>query len=136
MANCVPFVVSLLALAFTLLSFWWMHWREGNLSVGNLQHFAAGSAITGAADNPNTFLVGLPLIIFNTGARPVIIESLRLVSPLNVLGPLLYQAVETPLWTAQDPNKIERNSFFLPVIVRANEVIKENFVSSQAALPP
>jgi hypothetical protein len=120
-------VISSLALAFTLLSFWWMNWRKGKLSVAELQHFAAGKAITSPGDCPNTIIIGLPLVIFNTGASPVVVESLRLVSRQD-LGTLLYKAVEEPIWTSEHPIKIERDEFFLPTIIRPNDVVSKNFV--------
>ena len=128
MATWAPIFVSCLALAFTLLSFWWMNWRSGQLSVGNLQHFAAGKSTTSPGDQPNTILVGLPLVIFNTGASPVVVESLRLVSPSSELGTLLSEAVEEPIWTSVHPIKIERDSFFLPTVIRPNDIIKKDFV--------
>jgi hypothetical protein len=121
-------LLSVLALGFTLFSFWWMNWRAGTLQVGDLQHFAAGKATTSPGDKPNTLLVGLPLVIFNTGASPVVLESLRIVSRPDELGTLLYQAVDEPLWTAEHPIKIERDYFFLPTVIRPNDVLKKNFV--------
>ena len=70
----------------------------------------------------------LPLVIFNTGASPVVVESLRLVSPSSELGTLLSEAVEEPIWTSVHPIKIERDSFFLPTVIRPNDIIKKNFV--------
>lgn len=128
MTTWAPVFVSSLALGFTLLSFWWMNWRPGSLSVGNLQHFAAGSSTTSPGDQPNTILIGLPLVIFNTGASPVVIESLRLVSTQSELGTLLYEAVDEPIWTSVHPIKIERDHFFLPTVIRPNDVVKKNFV--------
>jgi hypothetical protein len=98
------------------------------LSVGNLQLFAAGKEITSPGDKPNTLLVGLPLVIFNTGASPVVLESLRLVSAPNELGTLLYEGVDEPLWTNKHPIEIEHDDFFLPTVIRANDVLKKNFV--------
>jgi hypothetical protein len=128
MATWAPVFVSSLALAFTLLSFWWMNWRAGSLSVGNLQHFAAGMATTSPGDSPNTVLIGLPIVMFNTGASPLVIESLRLVSSPDELGTLLYEAVDEPIWTVVHPIKIDRDYFFLPTVIRPNDVVKKNFV--------
>ena len=121
-------LLSALALGFTLFSFWWMNWRGGKLQVGNLQHFAAGKAITSPGDQPNTLLIGLPLVIFNSGASPIVLESLRLVSPPGELGTLLYQSVDEPLWTSEHPIKIQRDHFFLPTVIQPNDVLKKNFV--------
>jgi heme oxygenase len=42
----------------------------------------------------------------------------------------LYEAVDEPIWTSQIPIEIERDQFFLPTVIRANDVIKKNFVFS------
>ena len=123
-------LLSALALGFTLFSFWWMNWRTGRLKVGNLQHFAAGKATVSPGDKPNTLLIGLPLVVVNSGASPVVLESLRLVSPSHELGILLYQSVDEPLWSADVTAKWERDYFFLPTVIRANDVLQKNFVFS------
>ena len=56
------------------------------------------------------------------------IESLRLVSTQSELGTLLYEAVDEPIWTSVHPIKIERDHFFLPTVIRPNDVVKKNFV--------
>ncbi len=119
---------AVLALTFTIFSFWWMNWRPGSLHVGDIQYFAAGKATEGSADNPNVDIIALPLILYNTGARPLLLESLRLVSVANgPLGTLLYEAVDVPLVTLQN-EKFERDHLFLPTFLKANDVIKQNFV--------
>lgn len=128
MKDWLASLLSTLALGFTLFSFWWMNWRAGTLRVGDLQHFAAGKSTTSPGDRPNTLLIGLPLVIFNTGASPVVLESLRLVSGADGLGTLLYEAVDEPSWAAEHLIDIERDHFFLPTVVRPNDVLKKNFV--------
>lgn len=123
-----PIFISSLALAFTVLSFWWMNWRPGKVRVGNIEFFAAGKATEGNSSDPNVIIVTLPLILFNTGARPVVIESLRLVSKNGGnLGTLLLEGVDSEL-TSMPNRKIERNYFFLPTYLKPNEVVKANFV--------
>lgn len=52
--DLVAAVVSLLALLFTVLSFWWMQWRPGNLAVGNgIRQYAVGRGTTGHKEKPN-----------------------------------------------------------------------------------
>ena len=122
-------VIAAIALGFTLFSFWWMNWRPGSLQVGDFEHFAVGKTTT---DDVN--IVTLPVILYNTGARPVVLESLRLVHAANgPLGTLLYEAVDTPLWTMDAIQ--ERDYFFLPTCLKANEVIKQNFVFQHKESP-
>lgn len=123
-------LLSALALGFTLFSFWWMNWRAGKLKVGNLHHFAAGKSTVSPGDKPNTLLICLPLVVINSGASPVVLESLRLISPSHELGTLLYQSVDEPLWPADDTAKWEHDYFFLPTVIRPNDVLQKNFVFS------
>ena len=70
-------IISITALLFTIFSFWWMNWRRGRLKVSNIRTYAASSA-------GKKVLVELPLIFFNTGALPILIENIRLILKYNV----------------------------------------------------
>lgn len=72
--SLIAIVMSVLALAFTTFSFWWMNWRNGYLKVGNIRTYAAVS-------NGNQLIIELPIIFFNPGALPVLVENLRLTFP-------------------------------------------------------
>jgi hypothetical protein len=67
----VALILSITALVFTIFSFWWMNWRKGRLRVSLVKHFAIHNS-------ENKLYIELPLVFFNTGAMPVIVESLRL----------------------------------------------------------
>lgn len=68
-------LISIFALIFTLFSFWWMHWRKGKIKIGsNLRTYAA------CASN-NKLMLEIPLIFFNTGPIPLVVENLRLYFP-------------------------------------------------------
>ncbi|WP_306546363.1 hypothetical protein [Desulfobulbus sp.] len=64
-------MISSFALSFTIFSFWWMNWRKGSLLVSSVRTYAAGKL-------GNKLFVRLPLIFFNPGALPVLVENLRL----------------------------------------------------------
>lgn len=129
MANWAPVVVSVIALLFATFSFWWMNWRPAKLEVGDLKHFAAGKATEGVADNPNVVIVTLPLILYNSGARSVVIESMRLVGTrTTTIGKLEFERVDSHLGIVPTDEKCESDYFFLPVALKPNEVIKRNFV--------
>ena len=130
MSNLVAIFVSCLALLFTVFSFWWMHWRPGKLKVGNLQHFAAGRGRVGYPDEPNAWFIGLPLILFNVGASPLVLESLRLVPTRNTpTQTLLFTRVDTPLWSENPLQvKIENDSTYFPRIVTPNDAVAANVV--------
>ena len=121
-------LVSCLALTFTIFSFWWMNWRPAKVRIGSIEAFAAGKATEGSPDSPNVIVLTLPLILFNTGARPTVIESLRLASKNHVgMGTLHLEAVDSAL-TAQPGEEIARDYFFFPILLKPNEVVKANCV--------
>lgn len=72
--NIVAVIISVLALAFTTYSFWWMNWRKGYLKVSRIRTYAAVS-------KRNKLIIELPLIFFNPGALPVLVENIRLTFP-------------------------------------------------------
>ena len=63
-------VVAICALAFTIASFWWLNARRGRLKTYEPHTFAA--AIT-----PQVVRLRLPLVLYNTGAIPIIVQNLR-----------------------------------------------------------
>jgi hypothetical protein len=62
--------IAVLALLFTVASFWWINARRGRL-VGPAPH-AYGMAAT-----PQVFVLRLPLALYNTGARAIVVRDLR-----------------------------------------------------------
>ena len=130
MPDPAAIVVSSLALLFTALSFWWMNWRPGKLVVGNLQGYIAGRSTVVPSDEPNRWVVGLPLVLLNTGASPLVIESLRLIPCVGLEADvLLFETTETPIWT-HEPQKVDsqREPFYLPRAIKANDVDTANYV--------
>ena len=80
--------ISVLALGFTMYSFWWMNWRRGDILIGDPRTFAACSS--GAL-----FIMEFPLVFYNAGPRPILIENLRLIFPHEGESsePLFFNAV-------------------------------------------
>jgi hypothetical protein len=66
------FIISALALVFTIATFWWMNWRRGSLLVGPPRSYAAKGSLA------ERLLIELPLVFFNRGATPVVVQNLRL----------------------------------------------------------
>jgi hypothetical protein len=62
------FVVSGLALAFAIASFWWLHARAGSLEAAAPRTYAFVDRVR----------LRLPLAFFNTGAKALIVTDLRL----------------------------------------------------------
>jgi hypothetical protein len=65
----IAVVVSVLAFAFTALSFWWLHARQGSLEATAPRSYAF-------LQRPRR--LRLPLVFFNTGAKALIVRDLRL----------------------------------------------------------
>lgn len=64
--------ISILALLFTVFSFWWMNWRRGAIHLPRVLRSYSGCA-TGAK-----VLLDIPLVMFNSGAVPIVVENLRI----------------------------------------------------------
>jgi hypothetical protein len=65
----VAVVISVLALLFTLASFWWLHARRGSLVAANPETYAFVDG----------FRLRFPLAFFNDGAIPLLVTDLRMV---------------------------------------------------------
>jgi hypothetical protein len=87
-------IISILALFFTVFSFWWMNWRPGKLVLTEPRSYAA----IAAADK---VIIELPLVFFNTGATPIVVHNLHLTLP-GVDRPLFFNAVVQKLGDHDD----------------------------------
>jgi hypothetical protein len=67
-------LIACMALAFTVGSFWWLHTRQGSLKSFEPHTFAA-------AATPQQSRVRLPLVLYNTGAKPIVVQDMRLRFP-------------------------------------------------------
>ncbi len=65
----VAVIIAVLALAFTIASFWWQYDRSGTLEVAQPRAYAFHVIV----------LLRLPLAFFNTGARALLVSDLRVV---------------------------------------------------------
>jgi hypothetical protein len=59
---------------FTIGSFWWLNARQGRLRSFEPQSFAAYVS-------PDKIRLRLPLVLYNTGAKPIVVQDLRLTFP-------------------------------------------------------
>ncbi len=85
--NYTALVISILALLFTVFSFWWMNWRTGKLHVGSPRTFAAFGSQEGR------MVLEFPFVFFNDGPIPIFVQNLRLLflqepqpRPLNFIA--------------------------------------------------
>ncbi|MEV5735023.1 hypothetical protein [Streptomyces sp. NPDC052292] len=67
-------VVSVCALLFTVASFWWLNARQGRLQAWEPHSFAA-------IVHGSTARLRLPLVLHNTGPKPIVVQDLILTFP-------------------------------------------------------
>jgi hypothetical protein len=79
-------LIACLALAFTIGSFWWLHARQGRLEGFEPHSFAA--CVT-----PMLSRFRFPLVLYNTGAKPIVIQNMRLWFPEK--GPTILPWITT-----------------------------------------
>lgn len=105
-------IVSASALAFTVGSFYWLQARRGRLKVYPVSTFG------GAAADP-TFLLRLPIMIFNSGAKPRVVTSLR----------LRFEGEESALLECHtfrkslDPKPGDTEDYFYPYVVPGRDIV-------------
>ena len=68
-------LVSVVALIFTVASFWWLQARRGKLTMSGIPAFS------GYIASDCQLGVRLPILLYNTGARTRLVDELRLVFP-------------------------------------------------------
>jgi hypothetical protein len=66
--------IALMALLFTVGSFWWLQARQGKLRSWQPFSWAFGRS-------PSQVVLRFPLVLYNTGAKPIIVVDLRLSFP-------------------------------------------------------
>lgn len=72
LANIKPeLVISFLALFFTIVAFWWLHARRGKLIVSEPHSYALASS-------SSVLFLRLPLVLYNTGPIPIVVQNLRI----------------------------------------------------------
>jgi hypothetical protein len=83
-------LIACLALAFTIGSFWWLNARQGSLKSFEPHTFAA-------AATPQQSRVRLPLVLYNTGAKPIVVQDMRLLFPGRESAVLPWTATRSQL---------------------------------------
>ncbi|MFI8242666.1 hypothetical protein ACIF83_36390 [Streptomyces sp. NPDC085866] len=86
-------IVSVCALCFTVASFWWINARQGRLESWEPHSFAA-------IVHPSRARLRLPLVLHNTGAKPIVVQDLMLTFPDE-------PASHLPLLWRSSPSRLE-----------------------------
>lgn len=119
--------ISLLALAFTIGSFWWLHAREGALTATRPRAYAFAAV-------PDKVRLRLPLAFFNSGAKALIVSDLRVAFADADRDPLAWITTRSKL----RPEKDDGFAFATPFAVQGRgtrEIIAE-FGSALPWSPP
>lgn len=108
-------IISILALIFTVLSFWWMNWRTGHLHVSGPRSYAAKGALDGR------LILRFPFVFFNDGPMPIIIQNLRLIFVEENDGrPLKFAATVKKIRTSDED---QERDFAVQFPVRGREAL-------------
>lgn len=95
--NNPALVISILALIFTVFSFWWMNWRKGKLHVTTPRSYAAFGSVE------RKMVVEFPFVFFNDGPIPIIVQNLRILFlDEDEAQPLNFNATVRKLGTDED----------------------------------
>lgn len=84
--------VSIIALLFTIGTFWWINARQGKLRSFEPLSFAAVIQLSET-------VFRLPLILYNTGAKPIVIQDFRMSFPddKDIVSPFVWRTTRSAL---------------------------------------
>ncbi|MFJ8075736.1 hypothetical protein ACIQ7Q_17815 [Streptomyces sp. NPDC096176] len=102
-------VVSVCALLFTVASFWWLNARQGCLKSWEPQSFAAIA-------HGSMARLRLPLVLHNTGPKPIVVQDLILTFPDESAShlPLLWVSTPSRLQSGSDDEAKLPAGFVVP----------------------
>ncbi|MDX2730470.1 MULTISPECIES: hypothetical protein [Streptomyces] len=118
-------VVSVCALVFTVASFWWLNSRQGRLKSWEPHSFAA-------TFTSSLVRLRLPLVLHNTGAKPIVVQDLRLTFPDEPAShlPLLWMSSPSRLQPGPDEEAKLPAGF-----VVAGRAAQQLFIEFEAPFP-
>jgi hypothetical protein len=102
-------VVSVCALLFTVASFWWLNARQGRLKTWEPHAFAV-------IIHSSTARLRLPLVLHNTGPKPIVVQDLILTFPDEPAShlPLLWVSSPSGLQPGPDDDAKLPAGFVVP----------------------
>jgi len=105
-------IISVLALLFTIFSFWWMNWRVGKLNVSAPRSYAAFGSLK------DKMILEFPFVFFNEGPMPITVQNLRLIfSGEKQSHPLIFMA------TVKELDNPENRTFATQFPVHGREAL-------------
>jgi hypothetical protein len=119
-------IISILALIFTVVSFWWMNWRRGKLVVFEPRTYALSST-------DNHIIIDLPLVFLNKGAATRVVRNLKLiVTQENTSVVMYFNNTTSDLGIVENKQNKWARAFPIPGRESYSRVF--NFVNSQTSL--
>lgn len=106
-------LISACALLFTVGSFWWLNARSGRLRMTEIVTFAAHAHARRAK-------LRIPVTLYNTGAKPLVIVDLRL--ELSSAG-LSFVAPSQTFRSSMEPKAGDVDDFPYPYVVPGRSVV-------------
>lgn len=108
--SLLAIIVSACAVSFTIFSFWWLHARQGNLKAIEPHSFAA------MAISSVVLKLRFPLVLYNTGPKPIIVQDflLRFPDEPKSILPLPWRATYLKLRPDGDHGKKLPTVFVVP----------------------
>lgn len=114
--------MSVCALIFTVASFWWINVRRGHLKSWEPHSFAA-------IVHSSEARLRLPLVLHNTGAKPIVVQDLRLTFPDEPAYPLPLLWISSPSRLQPRP---EEEPKFPAVFAVAGREAQQRFIEFEA----
>jgi hypothetical protein len=102
----LSFFVACLALTFTIGSFWWLNARRGRLMTLEPHSFAAVAK--------GQSKLRFPLVLYNTGAIPIVVQDMRLWFPGTPSTVLPWSTTRSQLMPAPDDRTDLPAAFSIP----------------------
>lgn len=118
-------VVSICALVFTVAGFWWINARRGRLKSFEPRSFAAAVSM-------DETILRFPLVLYNTGAEPIVVQDLRLNLPQEPdhIDPFPWRASTSQI------QPINHESVELPAVFAvAGRVAEQTFMEFDGLFP-
>lgn len=104
-------IISILAVGLAAFSFWWLNWRPAKLYVATPPTYAGHGS-------ERKLLLEFPFVFYNAGARPVVVDNLRIQLPMDGGEPLHFNATVEKLGTD------EGRAFATPFFVGSRQAMK------------
>jgi hypothetical protein len=114
----VALLIAVLSLGFSIGSFYWMHWHRGKLQLNEPPWFAA----YGSTEKQ---ILSLPFVFFNTGAKTLVVEKLRLVQPEEYQAQAFRFTAMRDRWVTEIGN--EPREWSRPFVVSGRQTVFKVF---------